>query len=94
MKVGKISSKTEMKVCGIKQKFSWSFTFGFNEISFHFISLMSKIFCFDWNSQLPMSMSPPLKNNHTEFAHNTLPEAFIGQSLLATNTVAAYYLKV
>jgi hypothetical protein len=54
MKVGQISSKTLTKVHSIYLKFSQSFTFSFNEILFRFILLMTEIFRFNCNSQLPI----------------------------------------
>ena len=53
MKVGQNSYKTLAKVHGIWQKFSGSFTFGFYNFFFHFVSLMNEIFRFNQNSQLP-----------------------------------------
>ncbi len=59
MKVGQILSKTFTKVHSIYQKFSQSFTFSFNKISFCFISLMNKIFRFKWDLQLPIIQECP-----------------------------------
>jgi hypothetical protein len=53
MNVGQILSKTLTKVHSTQQKFSPSITFGFDKISFCFISLMNEIFCFNLNSPLP-----------------------------------------
>ncbi len=42
--IGQISSRTRTKVQVIYQNFFQCFTFGFNKISFHFVSFGTKIF--------------------------------------------------
>ena len=45
-------SQNLTKVHSIEQSFSQSKTFGFSEISSHFVSLMTEIFCFTCISQI------------------------------------------
>jgi hypothetical protein len=64
MKVGKTISRNLMKVHCIPQSFSWSKTFGFYEISSHFVSLMDEIFCFTSISQILTTGRHKIKSNY------------------------------
>jgi hypothetical protein len=78
-KLGKLLtlSRNLMKVHSIEQTFSLSKTFSFNKISSHFVSLMTKIFCFTWILQI---LTVERVRNLFLFAFQTIP---LSQAMLS-----------